>query len=63
MGEFDHRDSDVHRRAILKCMTWAGTGVLWTVTGGIPRSLGLVDQAIGADAKDAETKAAEAKSG
>jgi 3',5'-cyclic AMP phosphodiesterase CpdA len=27
-------------------MTWAGTGLLWTVSGGVPRSLGLVDQAM-----------------
>ncbi len=26
------------RRGMLKCMLWAGTGVLWTVSGGIPRS-------------------------
>lgn len=26
------------RRGFLKCMLWAGTGVLWTVTGGVPRS-------------------------
>jgi hypothetical protein len=26
------------RRGFLKCMLWAGTGVLWTVSGGIPRS-------------------------
>jgi len=26
-------------------MTWAGTGVLWTVAGGVPRSLGLVGEA------------------
>jgi 3',5'-cyclic AMP phosphodiesterase CpdA len=31
-------------------MTWAGTGVLWTITGGVPHSLGLVDQALAADA-------------
>jgi 3',5'-cyclic AMP phosphodiesterase CpdA len=24
-------------------LTWAGTGVLWTVAGGVPRSLGLID--------------------
>ena len=28
-------------------MTWAGTGVLWTISGGVPHSLGLVDQAHG----------------
>jgi 3',5'-cyclic AMP phosphodiesterase CpdA len=25
------------RRDALKCMLWAGTGVLWTVAGGVPR--------------------------
>jgi len=31
-------------------MTWAGTGVLWTVAGGVPRSLGLIDgQALAAE--------------
>jgi len=29
-------DSDgVDRRGFLKCMAWAGTGVLWTVSGGV----------------------------
>lgn len=28
----------VTRRQALECMTWAGTGVLWTVAGGIPTS-------------------------
>jgi hypothetical protein len=35
----------VSRRKMLECMTWAGTGVLWTVAGGVPRSLGLVGEA------------------
>ena len=26
------------RRQTLKCMLWAGTGVLWTVAGGVPAS-------------------------
>ena len=30
--------SDPGRRGALKCMLWAGTGVLWTVAGGVPRS-------------------------
>src|SRR5437763_211592 len=38
------------RRKVLECMTWAGTGLLWTVSGGVPRSLGLVDQAVAAEA-------------
>jgi len=28
----------LQRRGLLKCMVWAGTGVLWTVSGGVPRS-------------------------
>ena len=35
-------DSDRHeglnRRKVLECMTWVGTGVLWTVSGRVPRS-------------------------
>jgi 3',5'-cyclic AMP phosphodiesterase CpdA len=30
-------------------MTWAGTGLLWSVSGGVPRSLGLVDGAMAAE--------------
>jgi 3',5'-cyclic AMP phosphodiesterase CpdA len=42
-----HHDGDgATRRKVLECMTWAGTGLLWTVSGGVPRSLGLVDQAM-----------------
>src|SRR5215813_3915870 len=39
-------DNGVSRRKVLECMTWAGTGVLWTVAGGIPTSLGLVGEAM-----------------
>jgi 3',5'-cyclic AMP phosphodiesterase CpdA len=28
----------VDRRGALECMLWAGTGVLWTVSGGVPAS-------------------------
>ena len=27
-----------NRRGFLKCMLWAGTGAVWTVSGGVPRS-------------------------
>jgi 3',5'-cyclic AMP phosphodiesterase CpdA len=33
------------RRHALECMLWAGTGLLWTVAGGIPKSLALLDRA------------------
>lgn len=45
MSEFDD-DDGVNRRKVLECMTWIGTGVLWTVSGGVPRSLGTVDEAV-----------------
>jgi 3',5'-cyclic-AMP phosphodiesterase len=34
------------RRQVLECMTWAGTGVLWTLAGGVPASLGIIDDAL-----------------
>jgi 3',5'-cyclic AMP phosphodiesterase CpdA len=40
----DHGEG-LSRRKVLECMIWAGTGVLWTVAGGVPRSLGLVGEA------------------
>jgi 3',5'-cyclic AMP phosphodiesterase CpdA len=33
--DHDHASDGVDRRGFLKCMAWAGTGVLWTVTGGV----------------------------
>jgi len=39
----------VSRRKVLECMTWAGTGVLWTISGGVPRSLGIIDEAMAAE--------------
>jgi 3',5'-cyclic AMP phosphodiesterase CpdA len=45
----DH-DEGVSRRKALECMTWVGTGVLWTISGGVPHSLGLIDQAIAEEA-------------
>jgi 3',5'-cyclic-AMP phosphodiesterase len=29
------------RRGFLKCMTWAGTGLVWTLAGGVPAAIGL----------------------
>jgi len=31
-------DNDVDRRGFLRCMAWAGTGMVWTMSGGVPRS-------------------------
>jgi 3',5'-cyclic AMP phosphodiesterase CpdA len=32
----------INRRGALECMIWAGTGVLWTMVGGVPRSSSLL---------------------
>jgi 3',5'-cyclic AMP phosphodiesterase CpdA len=38
-----HKERDgIDRRGALECMIWAGTGVLWTVVGGVPRSSSLL---------------------
>ena len=36
--DYDHID----RRGALECMIWAGTGVLWTMVAGVPRSSSLL---------------------
>src|SRR3954471_1989314 len=54
MSEFDHDHGEsgrnhspgLSRRRVLECMTWAGTGVLWSISGGVPRSLGRGDSAM-----------------
>jgi hypothetical protein len=33
----DEKDG-IDRRGALECMIWAGTGVLWTMAAGVPRS-------------------------
>src|SRR5262249_31938998 len=35
----------IDRRGLLACMAWAGAGLLWTVSGGVPRSLLLGEAA------------------
>ena len=39
----------INRRGLLKCMTWAGTGVVWGLSGGVPRTLGLLGSAAAAE--------------
>jgi 3',5'-cyclic-AMP phosphodiesterase len=41
---------EVDRRGALECMIWAGTGVLWTLSGGVPKSLNLLGEAEAATA-------------
>jgi 3',5'-cyclic AMP phosphodiesterase CpdA len=45
----DHSTDGIDRRGFLKCMAWAGTGVLWTLSGGVLTSRALGSTA-GADA-------------
>jgi 3',5'-cyclic AMP phosphodiesterase CpdA len=40
--------SGLSRRGALTCMVWAGTGILWTLSGGVPKSLGLLGDALAA---------------
>jgi 3',5'-cyclic-AMP phosphodiesterase len=39
MSELD--GDGAHRRGFLKCISWAGTGLVWTLAGGVPASIGL----------------------
>jgi Icc protein len=39
--QHDHNDDGVDRRGFLKCMAWAGTGMLWAVNGGVLSSASL----------------------
>src|ERR1700761_2627867 len=32
----DLNNDGIDRRGFLKCMAWAGTGLVWTFAGGIP---------------------------
>ncbi len=50
MSEFDHHDG-LNRRKVLECMAWVGTGVLWTISGGVPHSIGLIGEAAAAETR------------
>jgi len=43
MSEQDPAGSS--RRGFLKCMSWAGTGLVWTLAGGVPAAIGLGEAA------------------
>ena len=47
-------DTKLDRRGLLECMAWVGTGVVWTVAGGVPRSA-LIGSAEAAAMKDGFT--------
>jgi 3',5'-cyclic AMP phosphodiesterase CpdA len=41
----DHHHDGIDRRGLLKCMAWVGTGVLWTLKGGVLTSRTLAQDA------------------
>ena len=43
--EHDHNKDGLDRRGFLECMAWAGTGMLWTVSGGLLGSALLASRA------------------
>jgi 3',5'-cyclic AMP phosphodiesterase CpdA len=51
----DNHEDGVSRRHALECMLWAGTGVLWTVSGGVPKSFSLLGRAEAATAASSFT--------
>ena len=48
MDSHDTENPCSTRRGLLKCMAWAGTGIVWSVVGGVPRGLGLGGTALAA---------------
>jgi 3',5'-cyclic-AMP phosphodiesterase len=45
----DHEHDGIDRRGFLQCMAWAGTGLLWTVSGGVLASKTLAQIAKAGD--------------
>jgi len=45
----NHLNNPIDRRGFLRCMAWAGTGVIWTFSTGVPSS-----QLLGEDMKGSE---------
>src|SRR5437868_10823441 len=39
----DHEHDGIDRRGFLHCMAWAGTGLLWTISGGVLASKTLAE--------------------
>ncbi|MER9119172.1 metallophosphoesterase [Mesorhizobium sp. M0954] len=46
----DNEADGISRRHALECMIWAGTGVLWTISAGVPASLSLLGASQAAEA-------------
>jgi 3',5'-cyclic AMP phosphodiesterase CpdA len=48
----DHAHDGIDRRGFLKCMAWAGTGLAWTVAGGVLGCRPIGQEALAAAAGD-----------
>ena len=48
----DHDGDGVDRRGFLKCMAWAGTGLVWTAGGGVLSSRAFGETLAGAESGD-----------
>src|SRR5215471_6741682 len=46
---YQERTAGLDRRRLLQCMSWAGTGVVWGLVGGVPRTIGLIGSAAAAE--------------
>src|SRR3954470_21491539 len=42
---YDHHHDGIDRRGLLKCMAWVGTGVIWSLNGGVLTSRTLAQEA------------------
>jgi Icc protein len=52
--EHDHTHDGVDRKGFLKCMAWAGTGVIWALSGGVLKSYAMSSLATMTDAQKNE---------
>src|ERR1700690_3943203 len=41
VSQHEGNNDGIDRRGFLECMAWAGTGVLWMMSGGILKSYGM----------------------
>src|SRR5438046_10173899 len=51
----DHEHDGIDRRGFLHCMAWAGTGLLWTISGGVLASRTLAQIAKAGDSLPSAT--------
>jgi 3',5'-cyclic-AMP phosphodiesterase len=53
--DWESDEAKLNRRGALECMVWAGTGMLWALSGGVPSSSFIGDAKANEMAKDAFT--------